>query len=260
MCLVTFIKDAHPKYPLILVANRDELYNRPATALHRWSDEPTVTAGIDLKEKGTWLGYTNSGKLIAVLNYPFTNWEPNTDQPRSRGQLLRDYLTSDISIEAFNQYLQEKRSEYNGYHLLYGTLNDLRYYSNVENKFHTFESGLHCLANTMDDLSNHRKDRSSNLLTQYVNEKTGELDLNELIALMQDKKLSEFIEDYPDELDYDSAKQNSSIFIQGEDFGTVGTTAILFDKEGTIHVREVKYDQKGITETTTKEQKLHLRE
>lgn len=258
MCLVTFMKDMHPDYPLILIANRDELYNRPASALHRWSDHPTVTAGIDLKEKGTWLGYTNAGKFIAVLNHPFVDWEPETNPPRSRGQLLRDYLTKDIPMDDFNLYLQENRSAYNGYHLLYGTLTDLRYYSNVEDTFHTFDSGLHCLANTTDDLSNHRKDRSSKLLEQYVDEKTSELDLDELTAVMQDKELSESLENYPKELDYDMAKNNTSIFIQGDEFGTVGTTVVLFDKNGKIQAREVKYSQKGITEVTTKEQNVQL--
>lgn len=259
MCLVTFMKDVHPDYPLILIANRDELYNRTAAALHRWTDAPTVTAGIDLKEKGTWLGYTNDGKFIAVLNYPFTEWEPKKTPPRSRGQLLRDYLTKDISMEDFNLYLKNSRFDYNGYHLLYGTFNDLRYYSNIDDQFHTFESGIHCLANTNDDLSNHRKDRSSELLAQYVDTHTGELKLEELTDLMQDSMKSEVMENYPEEIDIEIAEQNSPIFIRGEEFGTVGTTAILVDKNGNVHVREVKYDQKGITEVTTKEQHLNLK-
>ncbi|MEY8292078.1 NRDE family protein [Carnobacteriaceae bacterium 52-44] len=259
MCLVTFMKDVHPDYPLILIANRDELYNRPAAALHRWTDAPTVTAGLDLKEKGTWLGYTNDGKFIAVLNYPFTEWKPKKTTPRSRGQLLRDYLTKDILLDDFDQYLQDSRFDYNGYHLLYGSFNDLRYYSNVDDQFHTFESGIHCLANTKDDLSNHRRDRSTDLLARYVDEHTGELKLEELTALMQDDVKAETLEDYPKELDREMAEQNTSIFIHGDEFGTVGTTAILVDKNNHVHVREVKYDQEGITEVTTKEQHLNLK-
>lgn len=259
MCLVTFMKDAHPNYPLILLANRDELYSRTATPIHRWMDEPTVTAGLDLKEKGTWLGYTNDGKFIAVLNYPFTDWEPKTTTPRSRGQLLRDYLTKDFSLDDFNQYLQNTREEYNGFHLLYGSFNDLRYYSNIHNHFHTFKSGIHCLANTYDDLSNHRKNRAAELLSHYLEVHTGELKLDELVGLMQDNIKSGTLENYPKELDYEMAKQNSPVFIQGDEFGTVGTTAILVDKNGYIHVREVKYDQEGVTEVTTKEQPLNLK-
>lgn len=258
MCLVTFIKDGHPDYPLILVANRDEMYDRPAAAIHRWTDEPTVTAGVDLKEFGTWLGYTDNGRFIAVLNHPFVDWEPSLNPPRSRGKLLRDFLTNDFTMEEFEQYVRETRTEYNGYHLLFGTFDDLRYYSNVEDTLQSFDSGIHCLANTMDDLSNHRKDRSAELLEAYVNQTTGELNLEDLTALLADKQLAETMEDYPKELNYEMAKSNSSIFIQGEEFGTVGTTAILVGKDGQIKVREVKYNRTGITEVTEKEQQLTI--
>ena len=258
MCLVTFIKDGHPDYPFIFVANRDEAYDRPAVALHRWVDDPAVTAGIDLKEFGTWLGYTDSGRFIAVLNHPFTNWKPTATFPRSRGQLLRDYLTEKVSIAEFEKYLKTNRTKYNGFHLLFGTFEDLRYYSNVENRFQTFKPGVHCLTNTLDDLSNYRRDRSGALLKAYVANHSERLKIEELTALLADKQIAETLEVYPKELDYETALNHSSIFIQGEDFGTVGTTAILVGKDGKIRTREVKYNRTGITETTTKEQQLNI--
>lgn len=257
MCLITFIKDKHPEYPLILVANRDELYDRPSAAIHNWIDHPSVTAGVDLQAFGTWLGYTDKGRFITVLNHPFTAWETSIQPPKSRGQLLKEYLTSDISIADFKEYLTEHRSEYDGYHLLFGTFSELNYYSNVNNTFHTFESGIHCLANTLDDLSHHRRDRSAELLSQYVENKTGELNVEELTALLADKQLAETMEDYPKELAYEEAKMNSSIFIQGVEFGTVGTTAILVRKDGHVEVREVRYNREGIIEITEKEQQLN---
>lgn len=257
MCLVTFIMDGHPDYPLILVANREELYNRPAAAIHQWKDHPGVTAGVDLKEYGTWLGYTKEGKFITVLNHPFVKWAPTSEPPRSRGKLLRDYLTNDFSMEEFKTYLHENRKEYNGYHLLFGTFDDLTYYSNVKDTFKTFESGIHCLANTFDDLSQHRKDRSVDLLSQYVDSKSGELDLEELTTILLDKQFAETVEDFPEGLDPEIVKTQSAVFIQGEEFGTVGTTAILVDKEGQVSVREVKYDQTGITQITEKENQMH---
>lgn len=256
MCLVTFIKDGHPDYPLILIANRDEQYDRPATPIHRWTNHPNVTAGIDLQEKGTWLGYTDEGRFIAVLNHPFVKWEPTLDPPRSRGQLLRDYLTSDFSIATFEAYLKENRTKYNGFHLLYGTFDDLRYYSNIEDTFLTFDSGLYCLANTKDDLSNHRVDRSSELLQQYMTDKDGQLDIEELTKLLMDREVSPTMDDYPKEIDRNLALSNSSVFIKGDEFGTVGTTAILVGKDGSIHVREIKYNRDGITEITEKNQQL----
>lgn len=256
MCLVTFMKDVHPDYPLILVANRDEEYDRLALPIHRWADYPTVTAGMDLKELGTWLGYTDDGRFIAILNYPFNDWTPTLERPRSRGKLLRDYLTKPFSIPEFEDYLQESRKSYQSYHLLYGTFEELNYYSNATDTFRKFEGGLHTLSNTTDDLSNHRKEYSSELLENHVKNNSNNLELSELTTLMQDKKFSETMENYPKEIDREVAKQYSSIFIQGEDFGTVGTTAILLHKSGKISIQEIKYDRNGITEVTSKEQWL----
>lgn len=258
MCLVTFMKDMDPEYPLIFVANRDEMYDRPAVPIHRWVENPQVTAGVDLKAGGTWLGYTKQGKFIAVLNYPFTNWTPATEKPRSRGQLLKDYLTKDISIADFEDYLQKNRKEYNGYHLIFGDLNELKYYSNVTDDLYKFGEGLHVLSNTTDDLSKHRKQHSGELLKKYVKTNHNHLTLDKMIEIMQDRQPAERMEDYPKVLDKVTAKQNSSIFIQGNEFGTVGTTAILLNEKGEIHVREVKYNRKKITEETTLKQQLNI--
>lgn len=258
MCLVTFIKDEHPDYPLILLANRDELYDRPAAAIHRWPEYPNVTAGVDLKEYGIWLGFTDNGRFIAVLNHPFTDWEPTIEPPRSRGKLLKDYLTKGFSVDEFDQYLKEHRTEYNGYHLLYGTFDDLRYYSNIDDLSFKFDKGFYCLSNTKDDMSNHRVDRSNELLQQYMDQHTGEINLEELTNFYVDKKVSREIKNYPQELEYEEALSGSAVFIEGEEFGTVSTTAILLGKDGTIQVREVKYDRKGIVEITEKEQQLNI--
>lgn len=258
MCLVTFIKDGHPDYPLILLANRDEQYDRPAAPIHRWTEYPTVTAGMDLKEYGTWLGYTDEGRFIAVLNHPFQDWEPTLEPARSRGKLLKDYLTKDFTLEDFETYLTENRTKYNGFHLLYGTFEDLRYYSNIENRFQTFDKGLYCLANTNDDLSNHRVNRASEILQHFVNNQTGELNLPQMTKFFMDTEVSGKMEDFPEELDREMAITNSSIFIEGEEFGTVGTTALLVKKDGTVHVREVKYNRDGMTEVSEKTQKMSL--
>lgn len=258
MCLVTFLKEMHPEYPLILLANRDESYDRPAAPIHRWTEYPMVTAGMDLKEYGTWLGYTDNGQIIVVLNHPFQDWEPSIEPARSRGKLLKDYLTKDFKREDFEQYLRENRTKYSGYHLLYGTFDDLRYYSNIEDHFKMFEKGLHCLANTTDDLSNHRVDRSSKILQEFIDTQTGAIKAEELTAFFMDKEVTDTMEDYPKEIDREIAINNSSIFIQGEDFGTVGTTALLVKKDGTVLVREVKYDREGITEISEISQKISL--
>ncbi|KAG2471050.1 TNG2 protein, partial [Polypterus senegalus] len=57
---------------LILAANRDEVYNRPAKVADFWGDSGDILSGLDMEEGkkgGTWLGISKKGKLAALTNY-----------------------------------------------------------------------------------------------------------------------------------------------------------------------------------------------
>lgn len=69
MCLILFAYDCHPKYKLVVASNRDEFYNRPTSPANFWPDNPDILAGKDLKEGGTWMGITTSGRFAALTNY-----------------------------------------------------------------------------------------------------------------------------------------------------------------------------------------------
>ena len=72
MCLVTFAVGADPRYPFVLIANRDERYQRPSAAMHFWDEQQNLLAGKDLEHGGTWLGLTRSGRFATLTNHPFT--------------------------------------------------------------------------------------------------------------------------------------------------------------------------------------------
>ena len=52
MCLILMALSSHPKYPLVVAANRDEFYARPTAGAAFWDDAPHVLAGRDLREHG----------------------------------------------------------------------------------------------------------------------------------------------------------------------------------------------------------------
>src|SRR5688572_24618319 len=91
MCLILFALEAHPAYPLIVAANRDESYSRPSAPAAFWTDFPQVHAGRDLEQGGTWVGLARSGRFAAVTNY--RQAAPKTVAERSRGELTRNFLT-----------------------------------------------------------------------------------------------------------------------------------------------------------------------
>ncbi|MGH2578459.1 MAG: NRDE family protein, partial [Actinomycetota bacterium] len=91
MCLILLALRAHPEYPLVIAANRDELYVRPTAAAGFWKDSPRVLAGRDLVCGGTWLGVDVGGRFAAVSNFRDGREVPEPRAP-SRGMLVADYL------------------------------------------------------------------------------------------------------------------------------------------------------------------------
>ncbi|HXE38141.1 MAG TPA: NRDE family protein, partial [Azonexus sp.] len=89
MCLIVVGWRAHPDYPLVVAANRDEFYTRPTADAVRWPDAPRVIGGRDLEAGGTWLGITEMGRFAAVTNVR----EPGMAKGEiSRGALTREFL------------------------------------------------------------------------------------------------------------------------------------------------------------------------
>lgn len=68
MCLLVLAWNTHPRYRLVVAANRDEYHDRPAAALSRWLD-PDILAGRDLRAGGTWLGIDRRRRFGIVTNF-----------------------------------------------------------------------------------------------------------------------------------------------------------------------------------------------
>ncbi len=89
MCLILFAYRTDADWPLVLLANRDEVFARPAAAAAYWDEAPHVFGGRDLEKRGTWLGVTRSARLACVTNVRAL-WARR--EGRSRGALVADFL------------------------------------------------------------------------------------------------------------------------------------------------------------------------
>jgi uncharacterized protein with NRDE domain len=149
MCLILLAHDVHPQYRLVLVANRDEFYDRPAAPLHFWEDNPEILAGRDLKLMGTWMGITRSGRLAAVTNYR----DPKgikEDAP-SRGDLVVNFLQGSLGPAEYLQEIEARADAYNGFNIIVGDRDDLYYGSNRGVKFRKLGPGFYGLSNHLLD-------------------------------------------------------------------------------------------------------------
>jgi uncharacterized protein with NRDE domain len=96
MCLIFISTHEHPKYKLIVAANRDEFYKRKTQRAQFWTDHPNIVGGRDLVANGTWMAMSKSGRISMVTNYR----DPHNIDPKapSRGHLVSDFMGGGIGF------------------------------------------------------------------------------------------------------------------------------------------------------------------
>jgi uncharacterized protein with NRDE domain len=245
MCLILFAVDAHPDYPLILAANRDEFFARRTQSLHWWQERPDVLAGKDLVAGGTWFGIRKDGRLAAITNYR----QPTDITPSiSRGQLARDFLLGDATPQDYLQQLHSTADQYAGFNLLLGDKGKYFHFSNKERNRGTQHSptmisaGVHGLSNALLDTPWPKVTRGCDALRQEL--KT-EVSIEALFAILADTHIAADNELPDTGIGIDKERFLSSRFICSEDYGTRASTVLTINRKGeaNIHHRDFVPDQ-----------------
>lgn len=148
MCLAAFALNAHPRYPLVIAANRDEFFARAAAPMAWWADRPDILAGRDLSAGGTWFGLTRAGRLALLTNVREPGRQ-NAEAP-SRGALVVDWLNSADSAPVFARQLA---GGYNGFNLITADVvrDDWHWISNRAPTPLALGAGIHTLSNAALD-------------------------------------------------------------------------------------------------------------
>lgn len=247
MCLILIAYQADPRYPLVVAANRDEFFVRPSAQADFWSDENStqqVLAGRDLVAGGTWLGISRSGRFAAVTN--IRDPSQTEARPRSRGELTRDFLTGEETPQQYCDSLKTNFGEFAGYNLLLGDRNSLVYVNNQEAKIWEMEAGIHGLSNGLLNSSWPKVDRGKQNLKNLL-QREQQLRTDDLITMMSDRTQAPDA-DLPDTgVPIELERKLSSAFIQNTErhYGTLCSSAIIFDDSGEIRFSEQNYDESG---------------
>lgn len=152
MCIAAIAWQLFDDLPLVLLSNRDEFFERPTTPLHAWSDKPIV-AGRDDKSGGTWLGIhqdktgAQNGRFAAVLN--FRDGVQANEFQRSRGDLVSDFLQSELSPMAFARAIN--LTDFAGFNLIIGDSKQAVMVNNRGYPPTPLHSGLHVISNGQID-------------------------------------------------------------------------------------------------------------
>lgn len=102
MCLAALALDVSRRFPLVVAANRDEFFNRPAARLAWWTPEgasQAILGGRDLAAGGTWMGLTAQGRFALVTNVRRPG-PPPADGP-SRGLIVPAWLEGQQAADRF---------------------------------------------------------------------------------------------------------------------------------------------------------------
>ncbi len=172
MCIVAIAWQLFDEMPLVLLSNRDEFLERPTQKLHQWPDQP-IYAGRDSQSGGTWLGihreahegvYQHNGRWAAILNFR-DGVQAGRDE-RSRGKLVTEFLTSDLSPMDFARNI--RLQDYAGFNLIIGDATQAVIVNNRGHAPTPLYAGLHVISNGQPEDSWFKTERLRGRLRQEV--------------------------------------------------------------------------------------------
>ncbi len=234
MCLILLANDCHPKYSLVVAANRDEFYQRQTLPAAFWPQAPSILAGRDVDHGGTWMGITTAGRFAALTN--FRDPSNHKTHAPSRGYLVHKYLESTSPIKSYMQNLLNEGQRYNGFNLLAGTPETLYYFSNREKVIRHLEKGYHGLSNALLDVPWPKITKGIKKLTACLQEH--EVYYEDLFEIMADKELANDSDLPQTGVSIELERMLSAIFIESPDYGTRSTTVMLIDRNNHVQFWE----------------------
>jgi uncharacterized protein with NRDE domain len=224
MCLVLFSYQPGSERPLIVAANRDEFYARPARSAHHWEDSIALFGGRDLSAGGTWLGVTHSGRFAAVTN--FAEEAANELAPKSRGELVAEFLSSTASAHDYAHHISGP--DFKGFNLLIYDGDKLAYTSN-RGFTEDLRPGVYGLANAELGATWPKVVSGTRALERVCN---GTPSTGQLIALLHDdhQPADQALPKRGRPLDLE--RRVAPCFIRGDEYGTRASTAVIFESAG----------------------------
>lgn len=238
MCLIFISINDHPKYKLIVAANRDEFYRRKTSPAGYWQDNPVIVGGRDLEAQGTWMGVTTNGKVSMVTNFRDpANIDPNAP---SRGHLVSDFLGNAQGAQEYLKEVSLKAGLYNGFNLILGKVDELYYFSNYQNKIIKLAPGLYGLSNHLLDTDWPKVTRGKEKMKALLNER--KIDKSQLFNLLSDTQIAADDQLPRTGISLERERALSAMFIKTPDYGSRCSTLILIDNEGNMEFTERLFD------------------
>ena len=243
MCLAVIALDAHPRFAVVIAANRDEYHRRPSQAARWWIDEhgTELLAGRDLEQGGTWLGVTRRGRWGFVTNVREAgHHDPNAP---SRGALVPALLCDPRpAFDAITSLVQGAHT-YNGFNLVGGEGLSAAFGSNRDASIVALGRGIHGVSNARLDTPWPKLSRAKAGVAAWA--AAGSDQLEALWPVLADRMLARD-EDLPNTgIGRERERLLSSPFIVSDGYGTRCSTVLAISRDGEAQFIERSFDAAG---------------
>jgi uncharacterized protein with NRDE domain len=251
MCLLVIAWQAHPRYRLIVAANRDEYHERPAAPLGRWAEPPGILAGRDLRAGGTWLGLDRARRFGVVTN--FRELQQARPAAPSRGSLIPRYLCGAADPAGFLRELERVADGYSGFNLLLADAHALWYGSNRAQPFaRALPPGVYGLSNELLDTPWPKLVRVKNRFQEWLAEPPATA--ADLFALLADRTPAlpgDAPPPAPGGLPREWERILSAPFVVHPTYGTRCSTVLMLGADGAVCLAERRFDSAGAAQGET---------
>ena len=261
MCLAIVALDAHPQYRIVIAANRDEFYARPAAPAHWWTSG--MLGGQDLVGGGAWFAVSRGGRWALVTNFR-EGITRDPDAP-SRGELVAGALLNRSPPLVCAAAIACDGARYHGFNLLVGEIasrprlvaerrQEIRdslpdyqstaaYASNRASGAISLSAGIHGLSNHLLDTPWPKLVRSKARLAEALDGQA--LDTEDAFALLADREPAEDATLPMTGVSRQRERMLSSAFIVSPEYGTRCSTLFTLARDGSAHLIERSFDAAG---------------
>jgi uncharacterized protein with NRDE domain len=220
MCLMIVLNQVRRDFPVIVAANRDERYDRPATGPQVLA--PRIVGGRDLVAGGTWLGATAGGFFAGLTNQ--RTWRAPDPARRSRGEVVLALLAAG-GREAAEAWLRAvDPADYNAFNAIFGDADGLSvaYVRHDRLRVEPVPPGVHVLPNDVLDSADFPKAGRVAARALEVLDRPWEALVPALREILADHAVPDPVPPPPPESDYpyELVRRLSAVCIHTEAYGT----------------------------------------
>jgi len=245
MCLAVVAWHAHPDYPLVLAANRDEFYTRSTRPASWWGQSVALLAGRDEEAGGTWLGITRAGRVALLTNVRAPS-ERNPHAP-SRGAIAVGALQSTQPASEWLRTQAPRIDTYNGFNLLVAEpvasgrgVQRLVYFTNRRRHGpRVLAPGIYGLSNAFLDTPWPKVVRAVGAFACTL---ASRVDPDRLLALMADRRPVHDAELPSTGVPLDWERALAPVQIRANGYGTRSTTVITVRRDGVVNFLERSFE------------------